>query len=343
MADDISTDDSGNFTCTPESLAEAIATAHLADESASSDNQYSAFHAFIPFLHVFALALLLDRFWMLKNRQTQIFFYVSVVSNIAYAIWTVVGYQVLWFWTFEGTALYYIGRALTWTTFQQSVTYLNYLRIADTLERLHAPWVRRISLIFVFAITPLTLINAGEVVVYFIVTKSDSAFQYGQPLRYVAWLYSSAVDIAIGTYIVRMMVANASGVTTATTTSDGKKPLLRMHHIYTISTICRILLFLTCEYSFLIAEDIVADYTSMRSFFKWDMSLGLSVFKPYLLITDMARIRALGDGEPVQYGTQAEYSEPRKSRVMRSEVRSEVDQIMEMEEDGGLDTAALKP
>ncbi|KAI8917483.1 hypothetical protein DFJ77DRAFT_456551 [Powellomyces hirtus] len=231
-------------------------------------------------LHAYMFAMLADRIMAVKDKRTLRVFFATIAVSILGLVHVYLGNTVAWLYTFEGTAFYYLVRAVLYSLQAQLTVYLNYCRIDQALSRTGRPLVAKAFKLAVFLQFPITF--ASELVpgIRFVSTRIEEDALYNIALVNVDWVYGFLIDCAIGVY-------TAQALYTISAHSQGKD-----HLHFLIAHCARMALFL--------AADLIAataniypgnDDLSLTATVLWNIK-ALPI-KPYLLITDMARVRAI--------------------------------------------------
>ncbi|KAI8817946.1 uncharacterized protein EV422DRAFT_199446 [Fimicolochytrium jonesii] len=233
-------------------------------------------------LHVYMLAMLADRVLAVKDRKTKQVFFAAVIANVCNAIHVILGNTVKLYFTVPGSILYYAVRALIFTSQAQLAVYLNFCRIEQALRRTARPRLVQIFTCAVFLQFPITLANEIIPGAKYFNSLVDENAVYNMTMVNVEWVYGFLLDVAIGAYTAKALYETAAH-------SNAKD-----HLHFIIGHMLRMALFLLYDVLAATANNYPGnDDLSLMATVLW--ALKALYLKPYLLITDMARVRAIGE------------------------------------------------
>ncbi|KAI8816966.1 uncharacterized protein EV422DRAFT_509395 [Fimicolochytrium jonesii] len=268
-------------------------------------------------LHVYIFALLADRIFSIKHRLTSRVFIAAVAVQIMTSGFNIVGNGNEWFFGWTGSIFFYFVRAVLQTVGQQLVIYLNYLRVAEPLRRLNRPWVRYVFL----GIVNLNwlVVGAHEIMplINYVGHGENQDYMFSDGLLYFSIVYALFIDTLLNGYCMRALYqspeisSRKTGPETAHS-SSGRGNTFKLlspsslsrwmrdaisseQLSFFIAFFLRIVLFIAADSIYavaLIRKSDVGD-VSMEGLVLWGLGMALRVLKPYLLVTDMARIRVL--------------------------------------------------
>ncbi|KAI8820781.1 uncharacterized protein EV422DRAFT_530141, partial [Fimicolochytrium jonesii] len=238
-------------------------------------------------LHAYLLAILGDRILLLKDRATLYVFFAAVAANFLAAFWQYIANTGTWLdeygeHGYEANVVYYTVRSALAALKTQTVLYLNYRRVEQAASLFLPRWVSRTFRVAVFLQFPITLANELIPTIEYAMRQDNYDSWYNFGLVTLDWAYGMVIDCLIGAFTFQSLYRIAS-----------RSKSGRREHIYFVLAHCfRVGLF--------VAYDIISAFASLVTDFE-DSSLRTTALwairvipvKPYLLITDMARWRAM--------------------------------------------------
>ncbi|KAJ3146212.1 hypothetical protein HDU89_006353 [Geranomyces variabilis] len=289
----------------PSCLAAVIdANATLTDSASDLDDQAANYGynsdsinwILSALVQTLFLVLLIDRIVSLRHRPTKIVFWIAVVSSILFEILNVVGNVVPWFFTLGGNIIYFYGRAVFASTNQWAVCHMLYLRVSDALTRRFGRKIAMIAFGLTAAVLPLELAKQGYGAILWSVTLNQDQPLYLSSLNYLSAVYRSVLDLTLSGYSFWVIHTAASG----DRSSHHRGRLMREDTAFFVGYAARVLLFVGVDILFVISTSFTSgqDDTSFENMSMWACAQLMSPIRPYLICTDMARIRALSAESP---------------------------------------------
>ncbi|KAJ3147072.1 hypothetical protein HDU89_005880 [Geranomyces variabilis] len=243
-------------------------------------------------LEALLIILLLDRITALRHRPTRITFFLAVTTSILFDLLMTLGSKVPWFFDITGTYLYYWARGPLAALSQWTISHLLYLRVSDALTRTAGRRVAQICFLLTALVFPLELAKQWYGAIKFTMTGTEDGL-YLPALGWFTAAYRFALDLGFNFYAFRVIYG--SGVATNASNSGPRSRLMSEDSAFIVGYVARTLLFLASDILFVIATTVGdSDYDiSFRTLAIWACSQLLGPIKPYLICTDMARIRGL--------------------------------------------------
>ncbi|KAJ3172173.1 hypothetical protein HDU88_006988 [Geranomyces variabilis] len=247
-------------------------------------------------LHTLFIVLLVDRIVLLKHRPTKIAFWVSIASQNVYNLFNICSDVVEWWESDEGIKVYYYIRAAVLPINQWAIVYLLYLRVRDSLLRASPKW-RMTALALTHLVLPLELLKQYYAVVWNEV-NDNAGYPYPTGLMVTTTAYRVLLDVCFSLYSFRIIHAASSGDKAG---RQGRRSIMSEDTAFIVGYALRATLFLALDVLFVVITqmDMAFSDLSFRGLTVWACAQALSPIKPYLIVTDMARIRALS-AEPAQ-------------------------------------------
>ncbi|KAJ3161482.1 hypothetical protein HDU86_007264 [Geranomyces michiganensis] len=201
--------------------------------------------------------------------------------------------EIEWFFPEEGPGIwtYYYIRGICSATFSISIVLLLYLRIADSVKRLSGRGWWMAGYGATAAVWFLEIFKQLFGVIKMHVTGDDSDV-YPEALMTFATAYKTLLDICFSVYSFRIIRAAGSGGP-----SRKGRRLMTDDTAFLVAYGFRVFLFIATDIIVLITTQMDIDYADLRfsSMTIWACAQTLGVIKPYIICTDMARIRALSE------------------------------------------------
>ncbi|KAJ3178660.1 hypothetical protein HDU87_003483 [Geranomyces variabilis] len=222
--------------------------------------------------------------------------WIPVVSSILFEILNVVGNAIPWFFTIGGDIIYFYGRAIFASTNQWAVCYLLYLRVSDALKRRFDRKIAMIAFCLTAAVLPLELAKQGYGAILWSVTLDADQPLYLEWLNNLSAAYRSALDLLLSGYSFWVIHTAASG----DRSGHHRGRLMREDTAFLVGYATRVLLFVGVDILFVITTcfSSAEDDMSFEGMSLWACAQLMSPIRPYLIVTDMARIRALSAESP---------------------------------------------
>ncbi|KAJ3175072.1 hypothetical protein HDU87_006469 [Geranomyces variabilis] len=242
-------------------------------------------------LHTLFVVLLVDRIVLLKHRPTKIAFWVSIASQNIYNLFNIFSDVVDW-WddTDLGYKVYYYIRAAVLPINQWAIIYLLYLRVRDSLLRVSPKW-RMAALALTHLVLPLEWLKQYYAVVWNEV-NDDAGYPYPTELMVTTTAYRILLDVSFSLYTLWIIHGASSGDKAG---QQGRRSKMSEDTAFIVGYALRAILFLALDILFVAVTimDMSFSDISFRAMTIWACAQALSPIKPYLVVTDMARIRAL--------------------------------------------------
>ncbi|KAI8587260.1 hypothetical protein BDZ88DRAFT_425820 [Geranomyces variabilis] len=247
-------------------------------------------------LHTLFIVLLVDRIVLLKHRPTKIAFWVSITSQNVYNLFNIFSDVVDWWESDTGIKVYYYIRAAVLPINQWAIVYLLYLRVRDSLLRASPKW-RMAALALTHLVLPLELLKQYYAVVWNEL-NNDAGYPYPTELMVITTAYRILLDVCFSLYSFRIIHAASSGDKAG---RQGRRSIMSEDTAFIVGYALRAILFLALDILFVVVTQMDMEFSdlSFRGLTVWACAQALSPIKPYLIVTDMARIRALS-AEPAQ-------------------------------------------
>ncbi|TPX69291.1 hypothetical protein SpCBS45565_g02542 [Spizellomyces sp. 'palustris'] len=256
-------------------------------------NSYMANNIAAMAMHILLFALLADRIIKIKHRATIYCFWTAVAFNILYCLWNVIGNSVPWMFTYAGSNFYYYPRGLYNAMQAQSLVLLNYYRVASSFTTVMGDRLGIAIFVAVLLVFPLELASQWYIAVRYTITQDWVHTEYFAPLVHLSWVYQLFLDICFCGYSIWIIRGSKSSLPAGAFRSHESK----QHKAFAIAHIMRIIIFLGIEVLRAISTTRSPDDddVSLESLTFWAVHIMMPPFKPYLIVTDMTRVRALTD------------------------------------------------
>ncbi|KAJ3165887.1 hypothetical protein HDU88_003762 [Geranomyces variabilis] len=245
-------------------------------------------------LHILILSLLSDRLIKLKHPPTRNLFYAGVLCNLLNCLWAVVGnFQdwIPWFFTINGTIVYFWIGGLFAAAAEVCLTALTYLRVSPSIVVHFGITWHRVGMALCAVMIPLELVMYWHAAVVFMQTEDYVPNLYDDRLIWASFAYRSTLDVLFCGYSI-WIVHNASRGQNANTGAS-----LREDRALMVAYTFRVTLFLLMDAIWAVATTNAStsgDIT-FAALTLWSVDRSLMPWKIYLLITDVARVRALSE------------------------------------------------
>ncbi|KAJ3180464.1 hypothetical protein HDU87_001973 [Geranomyces variabilis] len=205
--------------------------------------------------------------------------------------------KVPWFFGDAGTYFYYWARGPLAALSQWTISHLLYLRVSDALTRTAGRREAQICLFLTALVFPLELARQWYGAVRYTMTGSDDQM-YIPAFGWFTAAYRFALDLGFNMYAFRMIYGSGVAASDSSSSSSSHRPRSRLmseDHAFIVGYIARSLLFLASDILFVVATTVGdSDYDiSFPTLTVWACSQVLGPIKPYLICTDMSRIRGL--------------------------------------------------
>ncbi|KAI8588806.1 hypothetical protein BDZ88DRAFT_507725 [Geranomyces variabilis] len=260
------------------------------------------------------IVLLFDRVIDIQHRPTKIAFWVAIASQIADDLINIFRDEVSYFHDGVGLWIYHYGHSLFAAVNQFAIIFLLYLRIRDAVRRISGRHWMNVCLSLTIFVLPIELLNQLYGVVKLHITGIDDDL-YPSGLIWTTTAYRVALDLAFTLYSFRI-IHRASG---GDKSNRGRH--ISDHNAFLVGYLFRVLLFLAVDGLFIVVAQMDTSYDDPRfsSLTLWGLEKVLLVIKPFLICTDMARVRALSAG-----GEAASGSSPGATKAMSDKSASAV-------------------
>ncbi|KAJ3164506.1 hypothetical protein HDU88_005383 [Geranomyces variabilis] len=259
------------------------------------------------------IVLLFDRIIDIQHRPTKIAFWVAVASQIAYDLINIFKDEVSYFYDGVGLWIYYYGRSLFAAVNEFAIIFLLYLRIQDAVRRISGRHWMNVCLSLTIFVLPIELLRQLYGVVKLHITGTGDDLD-PPGLIWTTTAYRVALDLAFTLYSIRIIHHASSG-------DKSNRAQQISDHAFLVGYLFRVLLFLAVDGLFIAVTqmDISYDDPSFSSLTLWGLARVLLVIKPFLICTDMAKVRALSAG-----GEAAAGSSPGATKAMSDKSASAV-------------------
>ncbi|KAJ3155289.1 hypothetical protein HDU86_004379 [Geranomyces michiganensis] len=269
-------------------------------------------------LHTLFIVLLIDRIALLKHRPTKIAFWVSIAAQNVYNLFNIFSDSVPYWESNAGVRVYYYIRATVLPINQWAIVYLLYLRVRDSLLRTSTVW-RMCALVATHMVLPLEWLKQFYAVGVEAV-NDDYVYPYPAALMMTTTAYRILLDVGFSLYSFWMYVYETAGGRAAARTktkwsekicdkagrqqysrsSSSSSPLMSEDTAFLVGYASRAVLFLALDVLFVVITEMDMSFSELgfREMTIWACAQALSPIKPYLIVTDMARIRALSAERP---------------------------------------------
>ncbi|KAJ3179797.1 hypothetical protein HDU87_002365 [Geranomyces variabilis] len=238
------------------------------------------------------IILLIDRIVAIKHAPTKYIFWLAVLCGNGYHFINILSDEVPWFYDGVGLWVYYYLRGIFSAFFSSCLVLLLYLRIAGSVQR-HSG--RRWWLVGHGATAIVWFLELFEQLFGIIRMQvtGDESNVYPEALMTTTTVVKTSLDVCFSLYtfwIIRAASGGPSGV------SKGRQSLPE-HTAFFVGCALRVLLFLGIDAIVLVTTQMKITYDDVRfgSMAIWSIAQLAPICKPYLICTDMARIRALMD------------------------------------------------
>ncbi|KAJ3020094.1 hypothetical protein HKX48_001349 [Thoreauomyces humboldtii] len=235
-------------------------------------------------LHVLVLGLLGERITSIKHKPTIAAFTAAVTFSILLSLWDIIGNitTIPWLFGYRGTELFYYTSAILTATAETSISALLYLRVYGKKTDMAG-----FAAVAVVGILEFSRCLQGAIKY----TKTDDYDQnlYDWRIVWTAFSYKIFLDVVLSAYSLRIVhQASHRASTTSTVVIRDDAALL-------VAYLIRMLLFLTLDVVRVLSYDSFGNTSSISIRADIPMTIDglLGAWKPYLIITDVARIRAV--------------------------------------------------
>ncbi|KAI8588820.1 hypothetical protein BDZ88DRAFT_175146 [Geranomyces variabilis] len=239
------------------------------------------------------LSLLFDRLIGMTHRPTKVTFWAAVTTSILWNVICLLSRKVTWIHeTLDGHLTFFWIRGVLAAFNQFFVIRLLYLRVADALQRFGGRPVVMAALASTWAVLISELCKHLTGTIMLTISRDDDQTLYYDWMLYTATAYRILIDCAFSFYSFWVIHQASSGVI-----PSNKKRGLREDVAFLIGYAARVLIFLGVDGVTVTAMVISRNYddTSFEALTLWAVTQLLGPVKPYLICTDMSRIRALSE------------------------------------------------
>ncbi|KAJ3152208.1 hypothetical protein HDU89_001427 [Geranomyces variabilis] len=244
------------------------------------------------------IILLLDRITGLQHKPTKYIFILAVTSSILFELLMVLGSKVPFFFDVTGTYLYYWAAGPLAALSQWSIIHLLYLRVSDALYRTAGRRIAKLCLVLTAVVFPLELAKQWYAAVQWSINETENAQMYVVWLNWLTAAYRFALDLGFNYYSFRIIYGSGVASSSSSTTDSSHRPhrrtrLMDEDTAFIVGYIARSILFLASDILFssnYVTSDMDVTFSTLAL---WACSQLLRPIKPYLVCTDMARIRVL--------------------------------------------------
>ncbi|KAI8591309.1 hypothetical protein BDZ88DRAFT_505611 [Geranomyces variabilis] len=246
-------------------------------------------------IQVIMVIMVLDRLATLTHKQTLWTFWIASISAFLGEIVEILGSAVDWFFGQAGTGVFFYGRGVFFSINQCAVVYLLYLRVADALAR-HSRQLDRLCFWLTLFVLPLELAKQWYAAVKWTIEGDDTAQLYADWLVYLSPSYRTTLDIIFTLFTFHIIRAGSS----AARVHHGRRRLMSEDTAFLIGYGSRVVLFLAVDFVLGVALGMQFDDNDLRlsSMALWATAQVTSPIKPFLVLTDIARIRSLSSEDP---------------------------------------------
>ncbi|KAI8591057.1 hypothetical protein BDZ88DRAFT_487899 [Geranomyces variabilis] len=279
-------------------LALAGANQALLDQQGTYDSNIVTINWTLSLLiEALLIILLLDRITGLQHKPTKYTFILAVTSSILFELLMVLGSKVPFFFDVTGTYLYYWAAGPLAALSQWSIIHLLYLRVSDALYRTAGRRIAQLCFVLTAVVFPLELAKQWYAAVQWSINETEDAQMYVVWLNWLTAAYRFALDLGFNYYSFRIIYG--SGVASSSSTTDSshrphrRTRLMDENTAFIVGYIARSVLFLASDILFssnYVTSDMDVTFSTLAV---WACSQLLRPIKPYLVCTDMARIRVL--------------------------------------------------
>ncbi|KAJ3170645.1 hypothetical protein HDU88_008547 [Geranomyces variabilis] len=245
------------------------------------------------------IILLLDRITGLQHKPTKYTFILAVASSILFELLMVLGSTVPFFFDVTGTYLYYWAAGPLAALSQWSIIHMLYLRVSDALYRTAGRRIAQLCLVLTAVVFPLELAKQWYAAVKWSIDETEDAQMYVVWLNWLTAAYRFALDLGFNYYSFRIIYGSGVASSSPSSTTDSshrphrRTRLMDEDTAFIVGYIARSVLFLASDILFssnYVTSDMDVTFSTLAL---WACSQLLRPIKPYLICTDMARIRVL--------------------------------------------------
>ncbi|KAJ3182429.1 hypothetical protein HDU87_008593 [Geranomyces variabilis] len=268
------------------------ATQALIDLQLSNDEDaVTIFWILSLLIEALLMILLLDRIAGLPHKPTKHTFILAVTTSILFELLMVLGSTVPFFFDVTGTYVYYWAAGPLAALSQWSIMHLLYLRVSDALSRIAGRRVALLCLVLTALVFPLELAKQWYAAVKWSIDQTEDPNMYLEWLNWLTAAYRFALDLGFNSY--SFFIIYGSGVASHRPHHQRTRRMDE-HTAFIIGYIARSVLFVASDVLFTanyVTSD--AEQLTFSTLTVWGCSQLLRPIKPYLICTDMARIRVL--------------------------------------------------
>ncbi|KAI8910055.1 hypothetical protein DFJ77DRAFT_471813 [Powellomyces hirtus] len=243
-------------------------------------------------LHFLIIGILGDRLMGLQHKPTIRWFCAAITFNWLMVLWNVAGNEpsIVWFFEYQGSAVHYWVQGFLSANYEGCVSYLSYLRISSSIDARFGRTWDFVGRAIVCGVLPVELAKQWYEAATFTITEDYDGL-YQMHLIYISIAYRISLDVAICAYSVWIVHEAATGFESM----SGGTARVRQDRAVFLAYAFRVLLFMgvDCAYIFMATWGGVIEDISFPGLVVWKIWVLLMPWKAYLLITDMARVRAL--------------------------------------------------
>ncbi|KAI8908867.1 hypothetical protein DFJ77DRAFT_473603 [Powellomyces hirtus] len=257
-------------------------------------------------LHVLILALLGDRLLKLTHKPTIRAFIVTVTFDMLCSVWNCLGNSpdpnLSWFFSVSGTNVYFYFGGFFAAATDASLSYLTYLRIGASVRTQYGARADYALTTIVCLVLPLEVAKHWYAAVSYTIGEDWSLPLYNRELVIFALAYRTLLDVLLCSYSV--WVVHQAATTSHSATSPAGRLMREDKALFTAYSL-RVFLFLGIDVVWATAQLAAPDDGDIRfaALALWSINRTVMPWKPYLLITDIGRVRALSeDGSGVNGG-----------------------------------------
>ncbi|KAJ3152109.1 hypothetical protein HDU86_005954 [Geranomyces michiganensis] len=233
------------------------------------------------------IVLLFDRIVGIAHGPTNRTFWLAVISQNLYNVVNILSNK--WSWTAEGTGLYlyYYSRALFAAVNEFAIICLLYFRVCDAIRRILGTRWMNLCLAATIVVLPLEFFKEIYGVAKLQVT-GDVQNLYPPALVNTATAYRVALDLCFALYSFQF-IRGAPG------SEKYGHGLISEDKAFLLGYVFRVLFFLAADVLVIVVTQLQITYHDLElsSMTLWTCARVMIVIKPFLICTDMARVRAL--------------------------------------------------
>ncbi|KAJ3012829.1 hypothetical protein HKX48_006060 [Thoreauomyces humboldtii] len=234
-------------------------------------------------LHCILLALFSDRLAAIKSKPAVVLFFFAIVADALNWINLAMGNSegIPWFWEVAGTNFYFYVSVVTIVTFHLAVSLLQFWRVKGSLRisfgrsvevAFHVPFVVQLC---------LELANQLYGAILYSISLNYDQELYVSGLVWSTLGYRLLLDLSMNVYALSIVYSAPGGRS-------------REDRAFLVAYLGRILVFLAIDVLAAVSATSPLDLT-FSSLSVYTLPRVLQPFKPYLLLTDVARVKMIAD------------------------------------------------